>query len=315
MSNRIHALKNSILLLVVLIIISACNIGGLTTEQSVALTVAAGNVPPTLSIDEIVAQTVAASVPIAATESGVTDPNSAVQPTQPASPTQPAANPTQPASPTQPANNSNQPAQPTVNPNPTSGTPQVRANLNSNVRNGPGINYRIISSLSTGSAATVIAKSTDGGWFLIELPGGSRGWIADSVTDPFNAADMAKVQVAVTIPPSPTPTATATPTPTATATPTETPTATPTITATPSTVVITTVNNDAETICFLYIALSSSPDWGADRLGNGTLMTGMEISSNFARETYDFRAADCLDNTIASQYGVTIDNDYTWTIP
>jgi len=314
MSNRIHVLKNSILLLVILIVISACNIGGLTTEQSVALTVAAGNAPSTLSVDEIVAQTVAASAPAAATEAGVSDPNSAVQPTQPA------ANPSESASPTQ-ATNSNQPAQPTANPNPTSGTPQVRANLNSNVRSGPGTNYRIISSLSTGSTATVIAKSTDGGWFLIELPGGSRGWIADSVTDPINAADMAKIQVAVTIPPSPTPTATATPTatstPTETATPTATPspTATPTITATPSTVVITTVNNNATTVCFLYIALSGDPVWGPDRLGSDTLTTGMETSINVDRGVYSFWATDCLDNTIADQYWVDIDNDYTWAIP
>jgi len=285
MFNKIQLFKISTLLLIVLMATVACGGGGLTTEQSVALTVAASNMQPTLSVDQIVAQTVAAQAPAAPAAPDVADPNSGVQPIQPV-----------------------------ADPNLASGTPQLRANLNSNVRNGPGTNYRVISSLLTGSVVTAVAKNNNGTWFLIELPGGSRGWIADSVTDPVNAADMGKVQVAVTIPAPPPPTATATAA--STATPVVV-TATPTHTPTPVTSVsITTINNNATPVCFLFINLSSNTvDWGTDWLGNGTLGTGAQITNTFAPETYDFLAEDCSNNMIATKSNVVINSNHTWTIP
>ena len=287
MLNKIQLFKSSALLLIVLMVTVACG-GGLTTEQSVALTVAASNVQPTLSVDQIVAQTVAASAPAAP---DVADPNSGVQPIQPV-----------------------------ADPNLASGTPQLRANLNSNVRSGPGTNYRVISSLLTGSVVTVIAKNNGGTWFLIELPGGSRGWIADSVTDPVNAADMAKVQVAATIPAPPPPTATATATTAATVAATTTAivvTATPTHTPTPVTSVsITTINNNPTAVCFLFIAISDpTAPWGNDWLGNGTLGTGAQITNTFPPGTYDFLAEDCSNATIATKSNVVINSNHTWTIP
>jgi hypothetical protein len=301
MLNKIHMVKISALLLIVVMATVACGGGGLTVEQSVALTVAASNVQPTLSVDQIVAMTVAAAAPVAPAGPDIADPNSGIQPIQPV-----------------------------ADPNLASGTPQLRANLNSNVRNGPGTNYRVISSLLAGSVVTVIAKNGDGTWFLIELPGGSTGWIADSVTDPVNAADMGKVGFAATIPaPPPPPPATATATKaattvataTATAAVTATPvvvTATPTHTpvpVVPSTISITTINNNPTTVCFLFIALSTDPTWGNDWLGTNTMPTGNQITNSFPTGTYDFLAEDCGNNTIATQSNVTITSNHTWMIP
>ena len=82
MLNKIHMVKISALLLIVLMATVACGGGsGLTTEQQVALTVAASNVQPTLSVDQIVALTVAASAPVAPVAPAgpdVADPNSAI---------------------------------------------------------------------------------------------------------------------------------------------------------------------------------------------------------------------------------------------
>ena len=301
MLNKIHMIKISALLLIVVMATVACGGGGLTMEQSVALTVAASNVQPTLSVDQIVALTVAAAapaVPAAPAGPDVADPNSGIQPIQPV-----------------------------ADPNLASGTPQLRANLNSNVRSGPGTNYRVISSLLTGSVVTALAKNNTGTWFLIELPGGSRGWIADSVTDPVNAADMGKVGFAVTIPapPPPTATATATATTAATSTATAAVTATPVVvTATPtntpvpvvpSTISITTINNNPTTVCFLFIALSTDPTWGNDWLGTNTMPTGNQITNSFPTGTYDFLAEDCSNTVIATESNVTITSNHTWMIP
>lgn len=106
-------------------------------------------------------------------------------------------------------------------------TPEVRVvnRYNSvNVRRGPDTLFEPpVDFLRRGDIVSVIAKNRDGSWFLIEIPGGSRGWVAESVTEPVSEEAMSKVEVAATIPPIPT----------LTSTPTPTPTSTPTLTATP----------------------------------------------------------------------------------
>ena len=215
-------------------------------------------------------------------------------------------------------------------PNLASGTPQLRVNVSSaNVRNGPGTIYRPISTLLRDSVVTVIAKNQNGSWFLIEFTGGSRGWIADSVTDPVVAADMVNVQVAVTIPAPPTftPTATATKTAVPTTTPTPTNTAvattaaTPTMTATatqPAPVQtltqITVVNNSTIEVCFLFIDLSAEP-WSSDRLGpSDTLPTGFQITFDFPPGEYDFMAQDCSGVVIADLFNELVISPMIWEI-
>ncbi|MCZ7670685.1 MAG: SH3 domain-containing protein [Chloroflexi bacterium] len=72
-------------------------------------------------------------------------------------------------------------------------TPAVRAILDSvNVRSGPGTEYQVISNLRNNDIVPVVAKSGDGEWFIVEMPGGFRGWVHDSVTDPVLAQAMLK---------------------------------------------------------------------------------------------------------------------------
>jgi hypothetical protein len=125
-------------------------------------------------------------------------------------------------------------AQPVADPNLAGGTPQLRVTQSSvNVRSGPGTNYPPINSLRQDAVVVVVAKNQAGNWFLIELPGGIRGWISNTVTTPVVEADMIKVVIAATIPAPPVVRATATSTASPTATPTATtagPTHTPTAT-------------------------------------------------------------------------------------
>jgi len=60
----------------------------------------------------------------------------------------------------------------------TKPAPQVVANANSNVRNGPNGNAGIVGLFSQGAQAPVIGKSGDNLWFCIQLPDGTIGWVS-----------------------------------------------------------------------------------------------------------------------------------------
>ena len=302
MSDRIfQLLKISAILLFVSIIVAGCGGGGPTVEESVALTVAAQSALA-LQVEQTVNAQLAAASP------DIVDPASGLQPVLSA-----------------------------ANPNTASGTPQLRVNQSSvNVRTGPGTNYRAFSALLLNSVVTVVAKNPNGSWFLIELPNGERGWIADSVTDPVVPADMAVVQVAMTIPAPPVapvaPAATAVPTTAAPATavattaavatntvaaPPAQATATPTATQ-PSPVQsitkITVVNNTTTDICVLNIDLSVDP-WTVDRLGPNVLQSGFQIEFDFPTGEYDLQALDCNNALIADLDDILILSPFTWNIP
>jgi uncharacterized protein YgiM (DUF1202 family) len=240
-------------------------------------------------------------------------------------------------------------SQPVVDPNLAGGTPQLRVTASSvNVRSGPGVNYPPITTLRQDAVVVVAAKNQTGSWFLIELPGGVKGWISNTVTTPVAEVDMVKVAVAATIPappvatavpatvttavtPTSTSTATATttgvasPTPTATTssatlTPTATATATmpPTPTATQPPIVLSVIlnvqNNSGIEICFLFIDLSSDP-WTNDRLGpTETILPGGQVSLSFPTGQYDFMARDCNDNLIDDLFNVQVGGGFTWDV-
>ena len=325
MLTKLHTIKISTFLLLILLATAACG-GGTTApavsvDDAVAMTVAASaGQTPTLSVDEIVALTVAASAvePVAA---GATK---APADTAPAQPVAPAAPDT--------ADANTQPVQAVADPNTASGTPQLRVNLNANVRKGPGTNYPVVSSLSKDSVVNVVAKTQNDTWYIVELPGGSKGWIANSVTDPVNAADMAKVQVAATIPapPTSTPTATATATTAATSTatttsgghtatphgnsPTHTPTPAVTLispTAAPSN--ITVRNNSGTYICYVLTA-ASGEGYGSNHL-NGELAPGNDLYITYPDAgPYELYAQECegYDDLYWAAYNIF--NDYTWEL-
>lgn len=303
MSDRIfYILKISAILLFVSMIVAGCS-SGPTVEESVALTVAAQSALA-LQVEQTVNAQLAAAAP------DIVDPASGLQPVLSA-----------------------------ANPNTVTGTPQLRVNQSSvNVRTGPGTNYRAFSALLLNSVVTVVAKNPNGSWFLIELQNGERGWIADSVTDPVVPADMAAVQVAVTIPAPPVapvaPAATAVPTTVTAATtvattaavatntvaaPPAQATATPTATATqPSPVQsltkITVVNNTTTDICVLNIDLSVDP-WTVDRLGSNVLQSGFQIEFDFPTGEYDLQAFDCSNVLIADLDDILVLSPFTWNIP
>lgn len=181
-------------------------------------------------------------------------------------------------------------------------TPAVRAILDSvNVRSGPGTEYRVISNLRNNDIVPVVAKSGDGEWFIVEMPGGFRGWVHDSVTDPVLAQAMAKVGFAATIPPPPT----------FTPTPTNTPTPVPVNTE--GWVYVNNVGEDD--ICYLYISPSSSDSWGNDRLGSSVLYSGSAINIVVDFGWYDLKAEGCDGNLITElEVYVPQGGSYSWTV-
>jgi hypothetical protein len=98
-------------------------------------------------------------------------------------------------------------------------TPRATARLNANVRSGDNTTlYPVIATLQANVAVPIIGVSSNGtGWYLIELPNGTRGWIAPSVVDV--SGNLAGLPRIAPPPPPATPTPVFTPTPIATATP------------------------------------------------------------------------------------------------
>jgi len=81
------------------------------------------------------------------------------------------------------------------------------ANVNVNVRTGPGTNYPAIGSLFAGTSLDVIGRSPDGVWWVVNLSG-RQGWVSGNVTRVEGPCGSLAVIVP---PPSPTPAPTATP--------------------------------------------------------------------------------------------------------
>lgn len=83
-------------------------------------------------------------------------------------------------------------------------SPIVTANLNANIRSGPGTVYDQIGALLAGQTAAVAGKNADGSWWYISkagLPGG-YGWIAGSTV---TASCLPATVAVIAAPPTPTP--------------------------------------------------------------------------------------------------------------
>ena len=178
MTDKIlRMIKMSVFLMLVALVLMACSSGTqVPVEDAVAQTIEARDALA-LQVQQTVDAQMAALQPIAEVPAGgdVADPNANV-----------------PVS------------QPVVDPNLAGGTPQLRVTLSSvNVRSGPGTNYPPITTLRQDAVVVAAAKNQAGTWFLIDLPGGVKGWISNTVTTPVVEADMVKVPIAVTIPAPP----------------------------------------------------------------------------------------------------------------
>jgi hypothetical protein len=76
------------------------------------------------------------------------------------------------------------------------------------------------------------------------------------------------------------------------------------------------VNNSSQTICYFYASFSTDSNWGGDWLGSSnTIPPGVTFTfTNVAPGTYDFKADDCSNNEIATEFGVDIPANDTWTL-
>jgi uncharacterized protein YgiM (DUF1202 family) len=109
------------------------------------------------------------------------------------------------------------PPQPAASPTPEQ--PLVTANVNANVRGGPGTNYPVVGALLEGDSAVVTGRNTDSSWWQISFQGGVA-WIANSVATANAPAANAPVASAPPPPPTNTPIPPTAPPPTATSAPT-----------------------------------------------------------------------------------------------
>jgi uncharacterized protein YgiM (DUF1202 family) len=132
----------------------------------------------------------------------------------------------------QPTANTGQPEQPAVTEPAATNTPEppsdpvVVTNQGMNVRSGPGTNYAVIGSATTGQRFPVTGKNPQGDWWQINF-NGQAGWLFGQLVTPQNTGS---VQVAANIPAPPPPPTPAPVQPTATpvpAQPTQPPAAPP----------------------------------------------------------------------------------------
>ena len=84
--------------------------------------------------------------------------------------------------------------------------------------------------------------------------------------------------------------------------------------ALPGNLVLT--NNSGQTICYVYISLSTDTSWGSDQLAAGeTIGPGQSRPWEVPPGTYDLKAEDCGHNVLDERYSETIAGPFQWTIP
>lgn len=133
---------------------------------------------------------------------------------------------------------------------PCGGQPTVQALNTTFVRSGPGTDYEVVGRLVYLEVRPIVGRAADSPWWLIEMPTGQRGWVADTVVSvqgyiaivpiavspPIVGPDATPVSPTAGTPWNPTPlptctvTPTTTPSPTTEVSPTQTVSATPTVT-------------------------------------------------------------------------------------
>jgi hypothetical protein len=75
-------------------------------------------------------------------------------------------------------------------------------------------------------------------------------------------------------------------------------------------------NNSGQTICYVYISLSTESTWGSDQLATGeTIEPGQSRGWEVPPGTYDLKAEDCLHNVLDNRYNQSIAALLQWTIP
>ena len=90
---------------------------------------------------------------------------------------------------------------------PVSATLTIASDL-VNVRSGPGTEYELVGSATTGESFTIVAKSAAGDWWQICCVGGQNGWVFGELATVQNADTVA---VAADVAAAPAPEVTAVP--------------------------------------------------------------------------------------------------------
>jgi hypothetical protein len=95
-------------------------------------------------------------------------------------------------------------------------------------------------------------------------------------------------------------------------TPTSEPEATDDLTAT-----LLVDNTSSIDVCYLYVALTSDPEWGSDQLEDDVILAGESYELwNIPPGTYDLKVDDCEGNELAVQQAIVFDeqDEITWTL-
>jgi len=78
---------------------------------------------------------------------------------------------------------------------------------------------------------------------------------------------------------------------------------------------LTLVNNSGREVCYVYISPSTSDSWGKDWLGEEEIIHPGESRTFYLEAgSYDLRADDCDQDTLAEEYNQEISGDVTWTL-
>jgi heat shock protein HslJ/uncharacterized protein YraI len=98
-------------------------------------------------------------------------------------------------------------------PDPQKPTGTVTGTSVLNIRSGPGTNFPLIGAANRGDSATIVGRSEDGRWWVVEVPSlpGGVGWVSADFVTAVNAENVPVVPA----PPVPTPAPTRVPPPTA----------------------------------------------------------------------------------------------------
>ena len=181
---------------------------------------------PTTAVAAYPADLVASPTPVMPTTAPTTAPNS-VSETATVVLVAPTSEP--PVAPTTPLSPTATPPSPTPTPTAPPPTallttaptrvPVVRVTLNEiNLRRGPGVVYNTVGRVRGGATLQVLAWNDDAGnpWFLVLTADQRMGWVSADVVEAEDAAALAGVPAAATLPPTPFPTSTPPPLPTAT---------------------------------------------------------------------------------------------------
>lgn len=77
-------------------------------------------------------------------------------------------------------------------PTPAPGEASLSAQVNINIRSGPGTDFEIIGLLFEGQTAQPLGKTNDGSWYAINIPSAEngRGWVTSLFVTVENAADL-----------------------------------------------------------------------------------------------------------------------------